>query len=81
MTAYYDGINTVYDLDYISKRASLAPYYHQGVLARLMGFPKTDNPYGKYKENRFALLTTKQRFDEYNRGWDDQDHVLSDYHA
>jgi hypothetical protein len=77
-------VTTFYDNNYLKHRSiqtRLKPYYYQGSLARIMGFPKTDNPYqGQYKE-RFGniLPSQKQCRAEWNKGYDDQDLILAGY--
>lgn len=51
-------------------------YYQQGCLARLLGFPKADNPYGKYQDRFFTHYSQEKCKQDWNRGWDDQDNVL-----
>jgi hypothetical protein len=77
-------VTTFYDNEYLayrSLRTHLKQYYYQGSLARIMGFPKTDNPYqGQYKERFVNVLPSqKQCRAEWNKGYEDQDLVLADY--
>jgi len=72
MTTYYDHVH-------LRLRTALKPYYYQGVLARLGNFPKSDNPYGPYKEHLYVFPTQQQCKAEWNRGYEDKDAVFAGY--